>query len=58
VQLFEKVPSLKELAPTQSEAPFIIAQLATLLLFMVLAVRAAMKFHSEPPPSGSIERNV
>jgi hypothetical protein len=58
VQLFEKVPSLKELAPTQSEAPFIIAQLAALLVFTVLAVRAAMKFHGEPPPSGLREYNV
>jgi hypothetical protein len=58
VQLFEKVPSLKELAPTQSEAPFVIAQLAALLVFTVLAVRAAMKFHSEPPASRLIERNI
>jgi hypothetical protein len=48
VQLFMKVPALKELAPTQSEPPFQIAQLAALLLFAVLAARAAMKFHGEP----------
>ncbi|MGD0298149.1 MAG: hypothetical protein ABSE86_13630 [Bryobacteraceae bacterium] len=47
-QLFEKVPALKELAPTQSEAPFKIAQLVALLVFAALATRAAMKFHSEP----------
>jgi hypothetical protein len=49
VQLFLKVPSLKEIAPTQSEPAFQIAQLVALILFGVLAVRAAMKFHSEPP---------
>ncbi|HEV8037745.1 MAG TPA: hypothetical protein VGP62_02705 [Bryobacteraceae bacterium] len=48
VQLFEKVPALNELAPTQSETPFKIAQLVALLVFAVLATRAAMKFHSEP----------
>jgi hypothetical protein len=32
VQLFEKVPALKELAPTQSETPFKVAQLVVLLL--------------------------
>ena len=49
VQLFMKVPSLKEIAPTQSEPPFQMAQLVALLLFCVLAVRAAMRFHSQPP---------
>jgi len=47
VQLFEKVPALKALAPTQSEPPFQIAQLAALLVFAFLAIRAAMKFHVE-----------
>src|SRR5579864_8503036 len=47
-QLFMKVPALKELAPTQSEPPFAVAQLAVLLLFTVLTIRAAMKFHAEP----------
>jgi hypothetical protein len=48
VQLFLKVPALKELAPTQSEPPFQVTQLAALLLFAALAIRAAMKFHGEP----------
>jgi hypothetical protein len=48
VQLFQKVPALKQIAPTQSEPPFQIAQLAALLLFAALATRAVMKFHSEP----------
>ncbi len=48
VQLFMKVPALNALAPTQSEPPFQVAQLVTLLLFAGLAIRASMKFHSEP----------
>ncbi|MGA3186528.1 MAG: hypothetical protein ABSF22_05395 [Bryobacteraceae bacterium] len=45
VQLFEKVPALTALAPTQSEPPFQIAQAAVLLIFVFLAIRATMKFH-------------
>jgi len=48
VQLFEKVPALKAIAPTQSEPPFQIAQLCALLLFTAIAIRATMTFHSEP----------
>jgi len=49
VQLFLKVPSLHELAPTQSEPPFQIAQLIALLLFAVLGFRVAKKFHADSP---------
>jgi hypothetical protein len=44
VQLFEKVPALKALAPTQSEPPFQFSQLTVLAIFTLLAVRSAMKF--------------
>ncbi len=44
VQLFLKVPSLHELAPTGSEPPFAIAQGLVLVLFVVLGVLAAKKF--------------
>lgn len=44
VQLYQKVPSLKALAPTQSEAPFLGTQLVTLLLFVVLTVFAVLRF--------------
>lgn len=40
VQLFEKVPALHALAPTQSEPPFAITQLAVLLGFIGLGVLA------------------
>ena len=48
VQLFEKVPALRELAPTQSEPPFQIAQLAVLVVFAGLGIQAARKFHIQP----------
>ncbi|MGA2878829.1 MAG: hypothetical protein ABSG13_07750 [Bryobacteraceae bacterium] len=48
VQLFEKVPALKALAPTQSEPPFQLAQLAALVIFVLVAIRAAITFHGEP----------
>ena len=44
VQLFEKVPALKALAPTKSEAPFKLAQLSALVLFIVLTVLSAVRF--------------
>jgi hypothetical protein len=43
VQLFEKVPALKALAPTQSEPPFQITQGVVLAAFFVLTVVAAIK---------------
>ena len=48
VQLFRKVPALQAMAPTQSEPPFAITQLVVLVLFGVLAVRAAVKFRPGP----------
>jgi len=48
VQLFQKVPMLKAMAPTQSEPPFLVTQLVVLALFLVLTVVAAIKFRIEP----------
>ena len=48
VQSFEKVPALNSLAPTQSEAPFKIAQLLALVLFVLLAFLAFRRFRVEP----------
>ena len=47
VQLFEKVPPLHDLAPTQTEPPFKITQLTVLILFTVLTITAAIRFHPE-----------
>ncbi len=43
-QMFQKIPSLKALAPTQSEAPFKMTQLVVLVLFVVFAISATIKF--------------
>ena len=49
VQLFQKVPALKAIAPTQSEAPFKVTQLVALVIFVVLGGSAAIRFRSEQP---------
>jgi len=46
-QLFEKVPALHALAPTQSEGPFKLAQLSALLLFIILGILSARGFRHE-----------
>jgi hypothetical protein len=51
VQSFQKVPNLKALAPTQSEPPFVIAQVLALVLFIILTIVAAIKFRIEPVPN-------
>jgi hypothetical protein len=56
VQSFEKVSLLRALAPTQSEAPFAIAQLAVLALFVVLGIMAARHFREPAPPRASAAR--
>jgi hypothetical protein len=48
VQSFEKIPGLHDLAPTQTEMPFKVAQIVVLLAFIVLGVRALMKFNPAP----------
>ena len=45
VQAFQKLPPLHTLAPTQTEAPFAVAQAATLILFIVLGALAFRRFH-------------
>lgn len=47
VQSFQKIPALRAMAPTQSEPPFLVAQLLALVLFVVLAIVATMKFRGE-----------
>lgn len=45
VQLFRRVTVLQELAPTQSEPPFAVAQLVVLVLFIWIGIRAVKRFH-------------
>ncbi len=47
VQSFQKVPALKAMAPTQSEPPFLVAQLVCMALFIALAIAASIKFRTD-----------
>jgi hypothetical protein len=44
-QAFLKVPAIHALAPTQAEPPFMVAQVAVLVLFIVFGVFAVRRFH-------------
>lgn len=44
VQSFEKIPALHALAPTQSEMPFKLAQLATLIVIIALTTMAFKRY--------------
>jgi hypothetical protein len=48
VQMFQKIPALKDLAPTQTEPPFKITQLAVLGFFVLLGIAAAIRFRDRP----------
>jgi hypothetical protein len=48
VQSFEKIPALNAMAPTQTEQPFKLTQVAVLGLFIVLGFVAAIRFRPEP----------
>jgi hypothetical protein len=52
IQAFLKVPALNRLAPTQSEQPFLVAQLMVVALFVLLGIRAVMKFRPTVPRPG------
>lgn len=47
VQAFLKIDFLKPLAPTQTELPFLVAQIVVFVLFCALAAIAAMRFHPD-----------
>jgi hypothetical protein len=48
VQSFQKISLLHALSPTQSEPPFLIAQVGTLVAFVAIAIAAVAKFRPEP----------
>lgn len=48
VQAFQKIPALKTLAPTQSEPPFLLAQLVALAGFIALGILSTIKFQVQP----------
>jgi hypothetical protein len=48
VQSFEKIPALHAMAPTQTESPFKLTQLAVLALSGLLAIIAVFRFRPAP----------
>jgi len=48
VQSFEKIPALHALAPTQTESPFKLTQLAVLTISALLCIVALLRFRPEP----------
>ncbi|WP_420135085.1 hypothetical protein [Rhodopseudomonas sp.] len=48
VQSFQKITVLRDLAPNQTEPPFLAAQGATLLFFVVMIVAALRRYHPAP----------
>src|SRR5947207_9390018 len=53
VQSFEKIPALHALAPTQNESPFKLTQLVVLILSIVLAIVAVIRFHPRLRPAAT-----
>lgn len=47
VQAFQKVPALKAMAPTQSEPPFLVTQLAVMALCIALGIAAVKRFRNQ-----------
>jgi len=48
VQSFQKVPVLHALAPKQTEPPFLVVQLVSLVAFFVLGTLAVKRFRTMP----------
>jgi hypothetical protein len=48
VQAFQKVPALHPFAPTQSERPFLVAQLVLLAVFVIVGWLAVVRFRPQP----------
>jgi hypothetical protein len=48
VQLFQKVPELHAMAPTQTESPFKFTQLVVLIVSVLLGIVALIPFHPQP----------
>ena len=53
VQLFRHVPPLTQLAPTQTEPAFQLAQLATLIAMLTIGVRAYIGIKNQPGATAS-----
>ena len=57
VQAFLKIEFINRFAPTQTEPPFLVAQLVTLLVFIALTVAAGLRYRPAtlPGPVGAAE---
>jgi hypothetical protein len=53
VQAFQKIPSLQRLAPTQTEGPFIAAQVVVMVAFIVFGIMAVKRFHPATTRTGA-----
>jgi hypothetical protein len=53
VQSFQKIPSLQRLAPTQTEGPFIAAQVVAMVAFIVFGIVAVKRFHPARTRTGA-----
>ncbi len=42
------MPALNASAPTQSEPPFLVAQLVSMVIFIVIGIFAVKRFRNEP----------
>jgi hypothetical protein len=51
VQAFQKLPYLQSLAPTQSEPPFLVAQIAVLVILAGLGALAIARFRPATKPA-------
>jgi hypothetical protein len=58
VQSFEKVPTLRALAPTQKEPPFAITQLLVLAIFVALTIAAVKRFRPQAAAVSSLSGNT
>ncbi len=47
VQAFQKLPFLNPLAPTQSELPFVIAQVGLIAVFIIVGILTVRRYHPE-----------
>jgi hypothetical protein len=47
VQAFQRIPALRALAPTQTQAPFLIAQAMLLLIFIAIGVASIRRCHPD-----------
>lgn len=58
VQLYEEIPALHAVAPTQSETPFVAAQELTLAIFIALGFLAVRHFHAASVSPGGKLRSA